>query len=141
MISPRPRSKFAPSAGSSVVIGNGLRGVGAAYEISQGCITYFDPNTGEAIYDANVSGNCLPPDTGADDALAQWAASNRSDSNTAVLNAQLLSGSAVKSQDATGVCGALGIPCPTNIPSPLSANASLLILAIAGIVLLVAVKK
>jgi hypothetical protein len=120
-------------------MGNGLRGLGSALEISQGCITYFDPNTGEAINDPNT--NCLPYDTGEGDAVAQWAASQRADQNSALLNAALQAGNANTAQAATGVCGALGIPCPTNIPSPFSASTSLLLVVGLAIVALIAVKK
>lgn len=80
-------------------------------EISQGCIEYQDPETGEWISDANSPG-CgagLPADPGAQQAVQDFASSTTSAANAAALNAASQPASLVLAQSLMN----------GNVPSPL----------------------
>ncbi len=136
MITPKPFSKFSPAPGNTLVQHNGLRGVGAA-DVS---IAYVASTcqqrdaSGLCIADVLVpdSSNTLPYDPGAGDAVAQWVEDQRARMNTTVLNGPLQ-----QAQQSTGVCGALGIPCPTNIPAPFTIPSGLAWLFVIGVAAIV----
>jgi hypothetical protein len=65
-----------------------LRGRMGVLEISQGCVSYFDPVTGDPIADANTSAACqqAAEDAATASAVADMAAANQAAANSLALN-------------------------------------------------------
>lgn len=145
MITAKPFSKFSPAPGNTVVQQQGLRGMGADSSVTVNysgstCQT-FDAN---GLCVANVwipdASNPLPSDPGVGDAVAQWAANQQQQ----ISSRGLLTADEIQAyQQATGVCSALGIPCPTNIPAPFKIPSGLAWLLVIGVtaVVIAGVKK
>lgn len=89
MLATKPRSKFSLSR-KPIVIRNTVRGVGDAYEVSQGCIAYEDPNNpGVFVSDVNTQSQCaIPGDPGESQAVASDVQSFIAQQNLQILNAK-----------------------------------------------------
>lgn len=89
--------------------------LGAQYEITPGCIMYYNPDTGEPSVDPTGSSSCgpgtLPADPGAAAALSDFAASTSTASSSFALNQTQPSASALLAQ-------ALASNSPSTIPGP-----------------------
>ncbi len=140
MITPKPFSKFAPAPGNTYVQSQGLRGVDSSIVYSGSTCQRYDAN-GLCVADVWLGdpSNQLPVDTGGSDAVSQWVAEQQAQQNSAVLNAQIQP----QAQSQSGVCGALGVPCPTNIPAPFKLNSGFALLLVLGVaaVVIAGVKK